>query len=433
MSISVKTIVFAGSVAVAEFAHAFGVPGNPQTTRSGPDNSDATSSPFLIYSTCTLSTKRCLAVLVPRGQSEVQPHTAEGPLDYPEERIWSEAFEHLGVAVAQMARDGALLTVNARLCEILGHSSRDLLSKNFREFFEASESQTEFEISLSRLIAGEIPRYSAEMTAKRAGGEVSWFETVFSLVLDNDAATPRRLILVAKDVTFLKLATKELHDSELARDELSRRVLNAQEADRTRIARELHDDIGQSLAVLKIQMLRAGQPVSGHPGKRHADLIELSGRLDEITHKVSRLSHGLHSSTLEFLGLAAAVESHCLECSQQLRIPVDCQCDQVRKELDGIMALSFLRVVQEALHNAAKHSRAKNIVVRLNGSDHRLSLEIYDDGVGFDMKTARLAAGLGLISMRERIHLIGGEFDIDSSPGNGTRITARAPIAHEIG
>ena len=94
---------------------------------------------------------------------------------------------------------------------------------------------------------------------------------------------------------------------------------------------------------------------------------------------------------------------------------------------------SFLRVVQEALHNAAKHSRAKNIVVRLNGSDHHLSLEIRDDGVGFDMETAKLAAGLGLISMRERIHLIGGEFDIASSPGNGTRITARAPIAEEIG
>ncbi len=371
-------------------------------------------------------------MFVPRGQSEIQPHTAEGPLDYPEERIWSEAFDHLGVAVAQLALDGALLTANARLCEVLGHSKQELLTKNFREFFQAAESQPEFEMSLSRLIAGETHRYPTELSARRADGEVSWFDAVFSLVLDNDDATPRRLTLVAKDVTFLKLATKELHDSELARDELSRRVLNAQEAERTRIARELHDDIGQSLAVLKIQMLRAGQPVSGHPGKRHADLMELSGRLDEITTKVSRLSHGLHSSALEFLGLAAAVESHCHECSLQLRIPVDCQCDQVQKKLNGIMALSFLRVVQEALHNATKHSHAKNIAVRLNGSDHHLSLEIYDDGVGFDMETAKLAAGLGLISMRERIHLIGGEFDIVSTPGNGTRITARVPIAPEI-
>ena len=352
-------------------------------------------------------------------------------MDYPVASIWSEAFDHLGVGVAQLALDGVLLTVNDRLCEILRYSRSDLLARNFREFFQAAEPHSGFDIALGRLITGKIPRHSAEMTASRADGELLWFDVAFSSLSADDATSPQRLTLVANDVTLLKLARKELHDSELARDELSRRLLSAQDADRTRIARELHDDIGQSLAVLKIQMLRAGQPVSGHPEQRHADLIELAGKLDTIAHKVSRLSHGLHSSALEFLGLSAAVQSHCFECSQQLHIPIDCQCDQVEKKLDGIMALSFLRVVQEALHNAAKHSRAKNIVVRLSGSDHHLSLEIYDDGVGFDMETAKLAAGLGLISMRERIHLIGGKFDISSSPGNGTRIIARAPIADE--
>jgi PAS domain S-box-containing protein len=372
-------------------------------------------------------------VSVPTGQPEVQPYTRKGPLNNPEESIWSEAFNHLGVAVAQSTLDGVLITVNDRLCEVLQSPRADFLAKNFREIFQTTKPQLDFETRLGQLIAGQITRCSVEMRASRPSGELRWFDTVFSLVLGNDATTPRKLILAAKDITFLKLAEKELHDSELARDELSRRVLNAQDAERTRIARELHDDIGQSLAVLKIQMLRAGQPVSGHPEQRHADLVELSRKLDAITHKVSRLSHGLHSSALEFLGLAAAVESHCLESSQQLRIPIDCQCDHVQKKLDGIMALAFLRVVQEALHNVAKHSRAKNITVRLYGSDHQLSLEIRDDGVGFDIEAARLAAGLGLISMRERIHLIGGEFDISSSPGNGTRITAHAPIAQEIG
>jgi PAS domain S-box-containing protein len=357
-------------------------------------------------------------------------------LDYPVASTWSEAFDHLGVGVAQLALDGVLLTVNDRLCEILRHSRSDLLARNFREFFQAAEPHSGFEIDFGRLVAGEISRHSAEMTTTRPQGEVRWFDMAFSPVFHGEATSPptspQRLTLVACDITSLRLATKELHDSELARDELSRRLLSAQDTDRTRIARELHDDIGQSLAVLKIQMLRAGQPVSGHPEQRHADLLELAGKLDTIAHKVSRLSHGLHSSALEFLGLSAAVQSHCFECSQQLHIPIDCQCDQVQKKLDGILALSFLRVVQEALHNAAKHSRAKNIVVRLNGSDHHLSLEISDDGIGFDMETAKLAAGLGLISMRERIHLIGGKFDISSSPGNGTRIIARAPIAEEI-
>jgi PAS domain S-box-containing protein len=381
---------------------------------------------------CSILVRRCLTVLVPSGQLETQPRANEGQLDQPDANSWCKAFDHLGVAVGQLSPEGTFLSVNDRLCEILGHSRTELLAKNFREFLQTAETQLEFEAALGRLAAGETSRYSAEMTASKADGGLLWFDITFSSMPDGDATFAQGLSLVANDITSLRLARKELHDSEKARDELSRRVLNAQEAERTRIARELHDDIGQSLAVLKIQMLRAGQPVSGHPEQSHADLVELSRKLDAITHKVSRLSHGLHSSALEFLGLAAAVQSHCLECSQQLRIPIDCQCDEIDKKLDAIMALSFLRVVQEALHNVAKHSRANNITVRLNGSGHELKLEIRDDGVGFDLETARLAAGLGLISMRERIHLIGGKLDIVSSPGNGTRITARAPIVEEI-
>jgi signal transduction histidine kinase len=175
-------------------------------------------------------------------------------------------------------------------------------------------------------------------------------------------------------------------------------------------------------------MLRAGQPVSGHPKMVHASLVELAAKLGKIIDKVSRLSHDLHSSELELLGLAVAVRSHCRECSEQLGIPVHCSCDQLQDKLDGIVGLAFLRVLQEAMHNVAKHSRATNITVGLTGSDHDLTLEISDDGVGFDIESARLAPGLGLISMRERIHLIGGRFEIWSSSGRGTRITARAPI-----
>jgi signal transduction histidine kinase len=93
--------------------------------------------------------------------------------------------------------------------------------------------------------------------------------------------------------------------------------------------------------------------------------------------------------------------------------------------------LAFLRVLQEGMHNAMKHSGAKSMTVRLTCSDHELGLEIKDDGVGFDVEAARLAVGLGLISMRERIHLIGGKFEIWSSPGQGTRITVGAPIVNK--
>lgn len=353
-------------------------------------------------------------------------------MPYPHEHLWSEAFAHLGVAIAQLTLDGTLLTANDRLFELIGHQKKHLLGKNFREFFQFEAAQPDGEIVFSRLIAGEIHRYSTDMSARKPDGEVVWCTMAFSLTRDDVTDAPRSLTVVAKDITHLKYAALDLHDAELARDELSRRMVSAQEADRTRIARELHDDIGQSLAILKIQMLRAGQPVSGEPERTHADLRELSGKLEAIIQKVSRLSHDLHSAELEFLGLAAAVQSHCRECSEQLRIPIQCHCDKGNKKLDSVTALAFLRVVQEGIHNAVKHSRATGIQVRLNSSERDLSLEISDDGVGFDIEATRLAAGLGLISMRERIHLIGGEFSIISSPGRGTRISARVSFPQSI-
>jgi PAS domain S-box-containing protein len=347
---------------------------------------------------------------------------------YAEEQAWSKAFEHLAVSIAQLTLDLKLLSANKQMCEAIGHAERDLLGKNLNEFFMPEESWSQCKQGLDRLVAGEISNYSTNMSAAGTAGQTAWVNMVFSLVRDEATNAPRSLIAVAKDIAFLKRAEADLRDAEVARDELSRKMMNAQEANRTSIARELHDDIGQSLAVLKIQMLRAGQPVSGHPEMMHASLKDLSVKLEKIINKVSRLSHDLHSSELELLGLAVAIKGHCRECSEQLGIPVDCSCDHLREKLDGMIALAFLRVLQEGMHNAMKHSGAKSITVRLTRSDHDLGLEIKDDGVGFDVEGARLAAGLGLISMRERIHLIGGNFEVWSSPGQGTRITVRAPI-----
>jgi PAS domain S-box-containing protein len=346
---------------------------------------------------------------------------------YVQAQTWGEAFERLAIGIAQLTLDGRLLSANTQMCEIVGQPERKLLEKSLNEFFLPEESWPECKAGLGRLIAGEIQHYSSKMSV-RAAGQPFWVNMVFSLVRDDVTNNPRSLTAVAKDITVLKRAEQGLRDAEVARDELSRKMMNAQEADRTSIARELHDDIGQSLAVLKIQMLRAGQPVSGSPEMTHASLRDLSVKLEKIINKVSRLSHNLHSSELELLGLAVAVKGHCRECSEQLGIPVHCSCDHLEEKLDGMIALAFLRVLQEALHNIVKHSGAKSITVRLTRSDGDLGLEIRDDGVGFDVEAARLAAGLGLISMRERINLISGEFKILSSPGQGTTITARAPI-----
>ena len=194
---------------------------------------------------------------------------------YVQEHTWSEAFEHLAVSVAQLNLDGRLLSANEHMCELIGLPKRDLLEKSLNDLFLPEGSWSECKGGLDQLIAGEIPHYSTTMRAVRTDGQGVWMDIVFSLVRDDVTNMPRSLTAVATDITFLKRTEQELREAQVVRDDLSRKMMTAQEADRTRIARELHDDIGQSLAVLKIQILRAGQPVSGHPEMTHASLKDL--------------------------------------------------------------------------------------------------------------------------------------------------------------
>ena len=261
--------------------------------------------------------------------------------------------------------------------------------------------------------------FAMEYRLRRHDGEYRWV---------TDTGTPRFL----HDGSFVGyigccLDVDDQKQAELARTDLSRRLMTAQEAERTRIARELHDGIGQSLALLGIQMQRASQPIALRLGKKNPGMQELCGKLKDIGNQVSLLSHQLHSSELEFLGLAVAVKSLCREFSEQYHIKVECACHDIPADLDNEIALCFLRIVQEGLHNVAKHSHASIVRVDMSGDGNYLTLAISDDGVGFEMNQVRNSAGLGMVSMRERMHLIGGEFTIASQPGTGTKIQARAP------
>lgn len=346
------------------------------------------------------------------------------------DRDLQHVFDSLGVGVAQIALNGEWLMANRCLRELLGYSREHLQGLVFDEFFRAQEAATE-EAERRRLLTGTIPSYACERSAVCKDGSQISVRVVFSLLQTEGATEPVCILAAVENFTALRSAVAALREADTARREVARRLTNAQENERTRIARELHDDIGQSLAVLRVQMLRADQPISDMPGKRHASITELSDNLSVIAEKVSRLSHQLHSSALQYLGLKSAVNGHCREFSQQFKIAVDCSCADIPTDVDALVALSLLRVVQEALHNAGKHSHATAIQVTLRASATNLSLEIVDNGVGFDVEEKRLAAGLGLISMRERIHLANGELTISSKLGEGTRITARVPLTQE--
>jgi PAS domain S-box-containing protein len=227
---------------------------------------------------------------------------------------------------------------------------------------------------------------------------------------------------VIADITERKLA-------EGAMAGFSRRLIEAQEAERTRIARELHDDINQRLAMVAMSVRIAKRDLQDSELK--ANLDEAIEQICELGNDIQALSHRLHSSKLEYLGLEAATAGFCRELSERQNIKIDVRCDRIPKGLSNEIALCLFRVLQEALHNAVKYSGVDAFEVSLTGASGEIELRVHDSGAGFDPDNINSRNGLGLTSMKERLRSVNGELTIDSKPGRGTTILARVKRSEE--
>jgi PAS domain S-box-containing protein len=216
--------------------------------------------------------------------------------------------------------------------------------------------------------------------------------------------------------------TKELRD-------LSGKLIRTQEAERRRISLELHDRLGQDLALLSIQIERLIQKAPESQAQLNEQLQALSTRTKELSSKVQTLSHELHPSQLVHLGLVAASRSLCHEVSQSSDIQIDFSHSDVSRSISPEVSTCLYRVLQESLTNVVKHSGAKTAQVELAGSPSEIQLQILDSGVGFDPKSTGSRGGLGLVGMRERLSLLGGELLIESRPSGSTWIKACLPLS----
>ena len=205
--------------------------------------------------------------------------------------------------------------------------------------------------------------------------------------------------------------------------DLGSRLLNAQEEERSRIARELHDDISQQLTVLMIDLKLLSRTARGHAETAAAAVLR---RAEDISDSVRDLSHRLHPARLRVLGLVDAIDGLKRELSHS-GLTITFTHEGVPRALPPDLTLCLFRIVQEALQNANKHSGARNVSVDLKGTSDGLALAIADDGVGFDVDAA-WRRGLGLISVRERVEAFGGRFGLRSSPGAGTRLDVNVPV-----
>jgi signal transduction histidine kinase len=209
---------------------------------------------------------------------------------------------------------------------------------------------------------------------------------------------------------------------------VGRRLIEAHEEERTWIARELHDDIGQRIALLAIELGRLDLPATGSVLDGHEYLQHARQRASDLGKDIQALSHRLHSSKLEYLGLVTAAKSFCHELSEQRNVRIEFKHSDIPATIPKEISLCLFRVLQEALQNAINHSAEQNFTVEVHGTKEEISLTVSDSGIGFNWQDAMNRRGLGLISMRERLRLVNGELSIQSASGRGTIVLARVPL-----
>jgi PAS domain S-box-containing protein len=265
--------------------------------------------------------------------------------------------------------------------------------------------------------------FSKEYRLRRSDGVYRWMLDVASPRVNGDGSFAG-FIGSAIDVTDQKLAQQAL-------EKVSGQLIEAQEKERSRIARELHDDICQRLALLSMELEQADRVSHQSPEAVKKNLEEIRNHCSEIAGDVQSLSHQLHSSKLEYLGAAAAIRGFCHEFSRQHEVSIEFSENNIPRHLPKDISLCLFRVTQEALHNAVKYSGVSEFRVELTATAEEIQLIVRDEGRGFDVEEAKKSGGLGLLSMQERVHLVHGSLCVESKPGTGTSVLAVVPLAAE--
>jgi two-component system CheB/CheR fusion protein len=328
---------------------------------------------------------------------------------------------------------GRIVRFNRACQQISGYTLEEIQGKYFWDDMLVAAGEVEAVKAVYRsVLSGITPHEHETRWVARSGGQrlIAWS----TVALPDGEGSRRYLVRTGRDITDQRqaetalLATgAALRQSQTQLRTLATSLLNAQEEERRRVSRELHDDISQKLTALTVEVETLARKAPGSPGGSRVQLHGLRDRLAAVSEDVRRTAYQLHPSSLEHFGLAPALKSYCADFARQEGIAVQFRSRNLRATVPRETALSLYRVVQEALRNVAKHSGARRAVVSLSGRDQALHLVIKDTGCGFDPAPVR-GLGLGLINMEERVQLVGGSFSLTTSPGEGVRIEIRVPL-----
>src|ERR1044072_8659357 len=264
--------------------------------------------------------------------------------------------------------------------------------------------------------------YDLEYRMITRDGRTVWLQDIVSVIRRGGQPIIIRGFLI--DITERKRTEEALVN-------LSGRLINAQEEERKRIARELHDDLNQRMALLSIELEQLSQRMQ-KPRNLRPLVHRLQTKAQEISAEIHRLSYRLHPSKLDHLGLAAAVESLCEELSKSGKLKIEFHQKGCPAGIAIDVRLCVFRIAQESLRNCIKHSSALRARVVLEKTEGAVRVSVSDDGRGFDTESDAMKKGLGFTSMRERLRLVGGRLRILSRPAKGTRIEISAPLTGEV-
>lgn len=369
----------------------------------------------------------------PRRKSDRNSTTVE------DRSLFSACFEHAAIGLSITDLDGRILDVNSAYCSITGYTESELRNIIDSQTLVHAADLPRVREKIRSLITGEVPAFVIEQRYVKKDGSIAWVQNSVSIVRDQ-ARRPVKIATVTQDITERKVTEASLSEIEArkraeqeAARNYSRRLIEAQEAERRRISRELHDQVGQVLTAVKMNL--------------HAlqyELTETTTRLsidhnlraiDEAVDQVRDLSVDLRPLLLDDFGLVVAVRWYLERETRDIGIPAKFVSGSVSEDdrFSTELETACFRIVQEGVTNIVRHAKAKRISVTLERVLSDLILLISDDGAGFDARSLRNGAAgtLGLRGMEERAQAVGGTIIIDSAPKVGTEICVRFPIREE--
>jgi PAS domain S-box-containing protein len=351
------------------------------------------------------------------------------------EQRYRDVVESQTELICRFRADTTLTFVNDAYCRHVGASREALLGQTFMDRIPV-DAQPEVGRQIAALfMSARVARTSVyEHAVQRTDGRIGW-EVWTAGPIAGPGGVVAEAQAIGRDVTEQRRAEQAVRDRDEALrathafiQELAGRLITAQEDERRRIARELHDDVNQKLAAVAIAMSGLRRIVPDARGVRE-EVTRLQERIAGLTDDIRRLCHELHPVILFHVGLVLSLRAHCVAFSRDTGIELTMDLGDEPPGIPPAVALCFYRVAQEALHNVARHSRARTARITLRQDEGVLELAVSDDGVGFDAAAVRTRNdGLGLVSIEERMRLIHGTIVIAAAPGRGVEVLARAPL-----